>query len=304
MKMISNDLRSSCRAMLIGAYQEGGSTTRNSIFHDILDNSDVVATIPIYGDYKLTVNLWETDRTDVYETVFYAVHGSGKYSTGEEYAQGNYPIRYRIVHIVFVAWNGDTPLYAQLSGSYSTLSQSYSPTVVRENLDPGYPYEVYLYLSSSEKYIKGSGALASEIDHFEFKFNTISGSTWFDNIIYPCDSSGNHINLKPSFKSKYSEYSAVYPECEWTDSDTGTTSTISDTTQLPTIELKNSYEKSNTIYGMSNIYLLVTNYCGTYSDFETAEQLIAAHGEIVEAICAANGYDYKTADILLPESEE
>ena len=71
-------------------FSGGSTTTRNSIFHDILDNSDVVAIIPIYGDYKLTVNLWETDRADVYEPSFYTYYCSAMQSEDDGYCQNYY----------------------------------------------------------------------------------------------------------------------------------------------------------------------------------------------------------------------
>ena len=68
----------------------GGSTTRNSIFHDILDNSDVVATIPIYGDYKLTLNFWESDRQDIYNAGLSSDRCIAMQSGNEGYCQNYY----------------------------------------------------------------------------------------------------------------------------------------------------------------------------------------------------------------------
>lgn len=307
MKMISNDLRSSCRSLLLGAYQDsaGGGTHYDSIFHDIIDNSDVVATIPIYGDYKLTVNLWETDRADVYEPSFYTHYGSAQQSADEGYCQNYYFPQYRIVHAVFVAWNGDTPLYAQLSGSFLYFTQSYSFVDVRESNDVGLPYEWYVYQVNKEEYIKGSAALTSEIDHFEFRFDTWSDNVqYFTDYIYPCDSSGNHIGMVFTLKTKDRTYSAERPQTEWTNPETGITSTISDSTKIPSIKLKSSSERSHAMGISNNIRLFIGNPYGTFSDFDTNKQLIAAHGEIVRAICLANGMDYRMAPLLLPESEE
>lgn len=304
MKMISNDLRSSCRALLVGEHQ-GGGTHYDTVFHDIIDNSDVVATIPIYGDYKLTMNLWETDRADVYEPSFYTYYCSAQQSADEGYCQNYYFPRYRVVHAVFVAWNGDTPLYAQLSGMYSALTQYYSTVDVRESNDVNFPYEYYAYQTTKEEYIKGSAALTSEIDHFEFEFrNWADNVQYFNDYIYPCNSSGNHIGLTASFRTKYRTYTSERPQTEWTNPNTGITSTISDLTKIPSIRLKSSVEKSYTMGVGNSMRLFVSNYCGTFSDFNTNEQLIAAHGEIVRAICLANGMDYKMAPLLLPESEE
>ena len=296
MKIISNDLRSSCRALLIGEHQ-GGGTHYDTVFHDIIDNSDVVATIPIYGDYKLTVNLWETDRADVYEPSFYTYYGSAQQSADEGYCQNYYFPRYRVVHAVFVAWNGDTPLYAQLSGMYSALTQYYSIVDVRGSNDENFPYEYYAYPTIKEEYIKGSAVLTSEIDHFEFNFrNWADNVQYFSDYIYPCDSSGNHIGLTASFRTKYRTYSAERPQIEGTSS--------YDLTKIPSIRLKASSEKSYAVGIGNSMKLFVSNYCGTFSDFNTNEQLIAAHGERVRAICLANGLDYKMAPLLVPESEE
>lgn len=305
MKIISNDLRSSCRALILGAYQEGGGGTyRDSIFHDILDNSDVVATIPIYGDYKLTVNLWETDRPDVYEPSFYNYYCSAQQSEDEGYCQNYYYPHYRVVHMVYVAWNGDTPLYAQLSGTWSYFAQDYVTIDVHGSNDTSLPYEYYAYPSYEEKYIRGSAALASEIDHYEFEFRTWHDNVmYFTNYVYPCDSSGNHVSLAASYRTKRLGYTAERPECEWTNPD-GVTSTITDNTAVPTIRLSSSSEISRTI-GMGNSLFLFNNkQYGTFSDFGTNEELIAAHGEIVRAICLANGMDYRMAPLLTPESEE
>ena len=296
MKMISNDLRSSCRALLVGEHQ-GGGTHYDSIFHDIINNSDVVATIPIYGDYKLTVNLWETDRADVYEPSFSTYYCSAQQSADEGSCQNYYFPRYRVVHAVFVAWNGDTPLYAQLSGNFLTFTQYYSIVDVRESNDTSYPLSYYAYQTTKEEYIRGSAALTSEIDHFEFQFNTWHDNVqYFNDYIYPCNSSGNHIGLIASFRTKYRTYSAERPQIEGTSS--------YDLTKIPSIRLKSSVEKSYTMGIGNSMRLFVSNYCGTFSDFNTTEQLIAAHGEIVRAICLANGMDYQMAPLLLPESEE
>ena len=305
MKMISNDLRSSCRSLLLGAYQEGGGTYRDSIFHDILDNSDVVTTIPIYGDYKLTVNLWETDRADVYEPSFYTYYCSAMQSKDEGYCQNYYYSQYRVVHMVFIAWNGNTPLYAQLSGKSYNLTQNYVAIDVHGSNDTDFPYEYYAYPNYVEKYIKGSAVLASEIDHFEFGFKSWnSNGMYFTNYVYPCDSSRNHVNLTASYRTKYLHYTAERPQCEWTNPYTGDVSTIEDRTAVPTIRLSSSTETSRTLGTGSSLFLFISNYLGTFSDFNTNEQLIAAHGEIVRAICLANGMDYRMAPLLTPESEE
>ena len=292
LKMISNDLRSSCRAMLIGAYQDGGNT-RNSVFHDIIDNSDVVATIPIYGDYKLTVNLWETDRSETYESGFYSLYLTALKSENEGCCQNYYYPSERVVHVVYIAWNGDTPLYAQISGRYSYFLQSFGTVSMYENADTSYPFSYYVYPGSTEKYIKGSAVPTTDIDHFEFEFKTSgSGIRYFNDCIYPCDSSGNHIGLNASYKTKRCTYSPEYAE------------NVVDTTQLPTIKLSSSSDKSNTLYIGNSINLFISGYTGIYSDFDTNEQLVAAHGEIVRGICLANGIEYKMAALLLPESEE
>ena len=304
MKIISNDLRSSCRALLIGEHQ-GGGTHYDTVFHDIIDNSDVVATIPIYGDYKLTMNLWETDRADVYEPKFYNYYCSAMQSKDEGYCQNYYYSRYRVVHTVFIAWNGNTPLYAQLSGPFNYLEQDYVAIDVRGSNDTEFPFEYYAYPNYVEKYIKGSAALASEIDHFEFGFKPWRDNVmYFTNYLYPCDSSGNHVGLTASYRTKRLGYTAERPRSEWTNPDTGVVSTIEDRTAVPTIRLSNSTETSRTL-GMGNeLFLFNNKYLGTFSDFNNNEQLIAAHGEIVRAICLANGMDYKMAPLLVPESEE
>lgn len=305
MKIISNDLRSSCRALLVGEHQGGGGTHYDSIFHDIINNSDVVATISIYGDYKLTVNLWETDRADVYEPKFYNYYCSAAQSKDEGYCQNYYYSQYRVVHMVFIAWNGNTPLYAQLSGTFNYLTQEYVAIDVHGSNDTDFPFEYYAYPNYVEKYIKGSAALASEIDHFEFGFKPWRDNVmYFTNYLYPCDSSGNHVGLTASYRTKRLGYTAERPKCEWTNPDTGVVSTIEDRTAVPTIRLSNSTETSRTL-GMGNeLFLFNNKYLGTFSDFNTNEQLIAAHGEIVRAICLANGMDYKMAPLLVPESEE
>ena len=283
MKMISNDLRSSARALLLGAYQEGGGGTyRNSIFHDILDNSDVVTTIPIYGDYKITVNIWETDRPEAYGVNARDSHCSAQRSE-EDWLCQNYFYTEKRVFPVYVAWNGDIPLYAQIGSTSMFLSRDYNTIEVYENKNTIYPYTWYAYLSSNNDYIKGSAVLTSEIDHFEFQFH----KNYFDDYIYACDSSGNHVSLQISFKVKHSSYG----------------SERTSTTEIPTIKLSSSSEDS---YGLSTTsihYFTGTSY-GVFSDFATNEELIAAHGEIVRAICLANGIDYQMAPLLTPESEE
>ena len=286
-------------------FSGGSTTTRNSIFHDILDNSDVVAIIPIYGDYKLTVNLWETDRADVYEPSFYTYYCSAMQSEDDGYCQNYYYSRFRVVHMVFIAWNGDTPLYAQLSGDFQSFMQDYRTVDVRSSNDTSYPLSYYAYQTTKEEYIRGSAVLTSEIDHFEFNFrNWADNVQYFNDYIYPCDSSGNHIGMNLTLKTKYRTYTAERPQTEWTNPNTGITSIVSDLTKRPTIKLKSSSEKNYTIGVVGGIELFASNYCGAFSDFNTNEQLIAAHGEIVRAICLANGMDYRMAPLLLPESEE
>ena len=290
MKMISNDLRSSCRSLLLGAYQEGGGGTyRNAVFHDIVDDSDVAVTIPIYGDYKITVNVWETDRPDVYGVNKYVYYCSSQQSADEGDCQNLYYLQDRAMHLVFVAWNGDTPLYAQLSGTYIRLRQYYQVAEVRESNDTRYPLEWYACQVLNERFLKGSTTLASEIDHFEFGFGTWAENVrYFNDHIYPCDSSGNHISVAASFKTKRTTYSM---ERE-------------DVTQIPTINPNTPTESSYTLNTGSDIQIFINSTSGTYSDFDTADRLIAAHGEIVRAICLANGMDYRMAHLLLPETEE
>lgn len=289
MKIISNDLRSSCRSLLLGAYQEGGgSTPYNTVFHDILNNSDKVADIPIYDDYRITVNVWANDRQDVYEGEIKTITLASKQSD-EEILRQDFYYSTKNVCIVYIAWRGDTPLYAQV-GDIQTLSydQQYSDISVYESSGTRYPYTLYVYQRTKEDYIKGSAALASEIDHYVF------GSGGFGNCITPCDSSGNQVSLSVSFRTDIKTFTAAYPPDE---------NGNPDTTKVPSAIQTGSSENNRTINAGTGIQYLINNYRGTFSDFTSVGQLISAHTEVVGAMCLASGTEYRMAE-LLPESEE
>ena len=86
-----------------------------------------------------------------------------------------------------------------------------------------------------------------------------------------------------------------FPECQ----DCHRWSPVFDAPWELTISLMGSL-----LCGGAPFNLFISGYTGIYSDFDTNEQLVAAHGEIVRGICLANGIEYKMAALLLPESEE
>lgn len=303
MKMISNDLRSSCRALLIGEHQGGGKRV-DPIFHDILDNSDVVLTIPVDDTYKITVNLWVSGRLDVYgsgdpETQYVAA----AISEGEGYCQ-NYSYCKEKAHAVFIIWRGDEALYAVLSGTYSYLPTTYYCTDVHGSNDTYMPCVYYAYQSVKSEYVRGSAVLTSNIARYEWKFmDEPHGTKSFKNYVYFYDSSDKQTSLYLNYTTKNYVYKLVRPQCEWTNPETGETSIINDATKIPTVSIDRSYESVQGL-SLSSSAVFYPQYGGTYSDFGSDREVMDAYDELVGAICRANGTDFIRAELILPESEE
>ena len=304
MKMISNDLRSSCRALLIGEHQ-GGSTYRNSIFHDIVDSSETLLTVPVDDHYKITVNFWVTDRTDVYGTNMSSFFGTIFENENEGYGSRINWVSKK-AFIVFIIWKDDNAVFARVAGQTSLYSDQYYLADVHESNDTSIPYTFYAYPSRINSYVKGSAVLANEVSGFEWEFSNNLAGKWFDdgyNGLHLLNSSGDAVSLSVNYTVKTVNYSCEYPKCEWTNPDTGTTSTIDDKTAVPTIKVANT---STAVQNMSvgdELQFYPSSY-GTFSDHSSAAELLYAYNKFIDAVCAANGIRSHIPQLLLPETEE
>ncbi|MCI5751583.1 MAG: hypothetical protein MR038_03765 [Oscillospiraceae bacterium] len=306
MKMISNDLRSSCRAMLLGAYQEGGGGTyRNAVFHDIVDNSDTLLTVPVDDHYRITVNFWVTDRTDVYGSYMNTFFGMIFENENEGYGTRVNWLSKK-AYIVFIIWKDNNAVFAKVDGQTSLYNDEYNLAEVRESNDTPRPYTFYAYPSRINSYVKGSAVLANAVSGFEWEFSGDDGQKWFDdqyNGLYLLNSSGNTVGLSVNYTVKTVSYSCEYPKCEWTDPDTGTTSTIDDKTAVPTVKVTNASTAVKNMSSGSELHFCPNSY-GTFSDHMSSTELLYAYNKFIEAVCAANGFRSHIPQLFLPETEE
>lgn len=296
MKIISNDLRSSCRMLLLDNDGGGSGAYRDDIFHDILKNSEKVIDVPLPNNYRLTINVWATSRQDVYETHMNKVNAASYRAIGDGDCQNLYYCNGIVVHLVIIAWCGDTPLYAQLTGHCSSFSDGYTVIVKPESNDTGIPAEYFGYRMYKYEYIKGSAAVGDSNAKIDFPFRN-----WIYDVLYYSDMIFIPTNV--TFRYKRTNYGTEYDKVDWTNPDTGETSQINDQTKYPRIIEGSSSESVETLFSGGETELFYLRYYGIFSDFSTNEELINAHHGVVKAICLLKGTDYVPPVILHPESE-
>lgn len=310
MKMISNDLRSSCRALLLGAYQDsaGGGTHYDSIFHDIIDNSKVIGTVFIDDTYKFTLNFWEDNILRINRDCgSLSLGGSDSETVG--YDQSIiYPL-YNYLHIARILWRGNAPIYAALDGKYS-LNFSYHNIAIYDDMDDHTKYRKCVYPGYVDKYVKDS---VESLGNFNI---TPTFSTSYKCLAPPTkvkidDGSGSS-SFYCKFKYTRKSYDAEFGKCEWTKPETGEIITISDMTKPPKIVLSSTSELSGSISISSDMWIIPRcddNYIGigVFSDMSNAE-LDAETDMLLKAICEKYGdescYTHVKPQILVPETEE
>ena len=307
MKMISNDLRSSCRSLLLGAYQGGGSSRNDPIFHDILDSSELIGTVPIDDTYKFTLNLWE-DNIPGYSGDYRYISCAGADSENVGYDQSMVYSQYSYLHVVRILWRGNTPIYAAPDAMYR-LYCSYNGVYVYDDLDTHMPYRQCVYASTVNEYVKSSAGSLGEFTATPTFYG--SGVRY----MYPptkikIDNGTGSSSFSCNFKYTMKNYNAKWDECEWTSPTTGETMTIDDQTKPPKIVLSSAAEESGYI-SISSDMLIVPysgeNYGNVFSDM-TAAELDAETDMLLKAICEKYGdescYTHVKPQILLPETEE
>ncbi len=280
MKMISNDLRSSCRALLLGAHQSGGNQKHDSIFHDILENSEELGTVDIDGNYKMTINFLFTDRVDLY-----GIQTNGLRDLYAQDGEGNrYDQQYTWISpratLFAIFWRSDVPLYAVfINGDYLSIMNSYSSITVYKNSEDKTQYKQYVYPRYIYKYKKGSAALSAELSPSEiWRFRGYGNIKVYDPHI-----TLNNANV--NFQCNYKYYGADFP----------------DETKPPKIHLSDENEVNESIY-VSPFYSYPV-YSGVFSDL-TNDELLRAWDEIANAICMTYGgeacYKHERPELLLP----
>lgn len=276
MKIISNDLRSSCRSLLIGAYQErNGGKNYNSIFQDILNDSDIVGTIDIDGNYKMTLNVLVTDRWDIYgaQSTRYILADSISETSGYDVGfLWGHPIA--VMFLVF--WKGNEGLFAvYLKSNYMYNSYSYA-TMGTAPVWKHYCYPVDIY-----EYVKGSAVLTTELPDpesiWKFQFAALTGTST------QCLNYINSMNLTIQMTFLHKHYQATFS----TKTDPETGKEVQDNTQPPTVELASTDEATLTLSSSGSINLYPSSY-GWYYDVSN-EALMNEWDDLINAICTKYG---------------
>lgn len=112
MPIISNDLRSSCRALLLQG--GGGGKKYDSVFHDILENIvPIIEHFDLGGGFTWTIGEWLSKQE------FFGVHENGvshsisAVNTGDR-SFGNLIVYCRELLIAGIVYKDGTPLYAAI----------------------------------------------------------------------------------------------------------------------------------------------------------------------------------------------
>lgn len=293
--MISNDLRSSCRALLIGAYQNSGKY--DPIFHDILENSEAFCTINIDDVYKFTLNLWVTSRGDVpccrYRDY---TNLAAKESYGVGYSQS--PVIYtRAAFTYRILWKNDKPMYAALV--YNQELPRDFPWFFDINDGAG-NFIYYMYRKDVHEYIKGSAAAACDPQlYIKPTFNDSIDGTKYLNLgkINIVDGSGKSVTPRCTYKLRHKTYSIPYGYL------TEPPKVTFNKESMETYSIVGSYSGSNLfIFSCSDMTI-----GAIYSDLPEAE-LNGLTDELIKAICEKYGdkscYTHIPPQLLTPEEEE
>jgi len=261
----------------------GGQTNRNAVFHDILENKQVIYTGDMTGGYTCDIAVWsppldeENGYPQIYEggyfgTWFYL----RKYENAEQkeyFAQWMSLVQYNSYRVAIV-YKNNTPLYATIMRSI--------PGVEKGDFDN---VPVNTATGSDEFAVQRSGNYS--IDNVSLTtFNTFE--PWFD-------TSGTtkrgfvgafKINLAYQIEYSYDKYKLIEEsQYNWKAVKDGSriSQTYSET-------INSSYDKS-----------LMPTYYGTFTDM-TYGQLHDALLDMAYAISAANGVNVTPITIILPEA--
>lgn len=151
MKLISNDLRASCRAMLIQSYDSGGSSeNKNEIYHHILDNMKVYNEKQLTDSYKAVFALVITDR------VAGMLNGKIKdynYNNSIEGVIYQYPLPQETLLAVSVIYKDNAPLYCSVNNvrnvglNQLNYARIYTDDTFKNYYNMAYYYSKYDYAS-------------------------------------------------------------------------------------------------------------------------------------------------------------
>ena len=115
MPMISNDLRSSCRALLLQSYDKG-SGKQSSVYHDILENTvPIIEHYDLGGGFTWTIGEWLSDIG--MGGGQYEIYGNGVMSSisgvnTEEKSIMQLNTFRREIYLVGIVYKDNKPLYA------------------------------------------------------------------------------------------------------------------------------------------------------------------------------------------------
>ncbi|MGN1416286.1 MAG: hypothetical protein ACI4XF_05560, partial [Oscillospiraceae bacterium] len=286
-----------------------GSMT-DPIFHDIIDNSETIMTVPVDDTYTFTLNFWVSGTKYHHKAGYGRSYSLNFFAGADEYGVGYdqsivYPYKY--VHIARILWKNGEPMYAALDSSTSLSGTSYCPVVVTGSNDGNYPYKYYLYRQYTYDYVEGSVT----------KFGTLAMKpityTWSDGV---CCISPYQVDIdfgtgSPSactYNVRSKNYNAVRPECEWTDPDTGETKMITDMTKPPKIIFVSESESTSSISIQAPMRIIPysANSGSVFSDV-SVDVLDAETDKLLKAICEKYGdercYTHIPPEILEPENE-
>lgn len=286
MKIVSNDLRSSCRMLLLEDDGGGGGTFYDDIFHIILDECDKVADIIIDDVYKFTWNLWSTDILKVAtDWDYYNVSAveSIKASTGYDLS---FTFNEPVIFGVRILWRNDVPLYAALDRVVASLNIDVTVVDVKDsNDDDNDSYDYFAYITSKQEYVRGSASYLGEIPIVPDFRNWICGVKY----LYPLFAYTQG-GISYTYDIKTTGYKAERPKTMWTNPNTGETKEIDDLTKPPAISFGRA--TVNTQSDTQNeIYLTPLTYQthrAVYSDL-SQEELMATEHEVKKAICEKYG---------------
>lgn len=113
MPIISNDLRSSCRALLLQSHMSGGGGKKHDvIFHDILENIvPIIEHFDLGGGFTWTIGEWMS------KPEYFGVHESGVQYSIRAINTGNRSFGYKIIYgseilVTGIVYKNNSPLYA------------------------------------------------------------------------------------------------------------------------------------------------------------------------------------------------
>lgn len=240
----------------------GGGSYRDSIFHDIVDNSDTVATVKIDDTYRFTIGVYEDYKFRFANSWSYITNCSDVEAEGKGYDKG-IAVPQRSLYQTRILWEGDTPIYAVYDTVLERLSND--PGVIAVNGNEK-KYTYYAYYRSKTDYIKGSAVNVGELEYQPIYNN------WIDGVLYLQD---RYVAVQGGIPITYQERIRSYAYEQ------------ENVTDIPTIIKKSDTFQTVKTTASGNLYVVPYAYnsgFGVFSDM-LASQFDTYIDKIKTAIC-------------------